>query len=100
MGKDLGLAHTLEQRGELGGGLLGRRLAQRGHQVVPGGLEPAAALRCLGHGDAELLQQGFVRGRQPELGEQTIQLGARDLLAAVGVAEDDGLGVHGVPRDR
>ena len=28
------------------------------------------------------------------------QRSARDLLAAVGVAEDDGLGVHGVPRDR
>jgi hypothetical protein len=63
------------------------------HQVLPGGLEQAAALRRLGHGDAELAQQGVVGCSEPERGQQPVELGALEFDVAVLATDADGLGV-------
>ena len=94
----LRLADAAEQRVELGGGGLRRGRAHRGHQRLPRRFQEAAGLGRLGDGDAELLQQRRIRRREPQPGQQAVQLGAGQFLGVVGAGEAqraDLVGFHG-----
>ena len=78
-------------------GGFGRGRTHRGDEIAPGRLEVAAGLRRLRDRNAELRQQRGIRRRQPQLGQQAVELGAGQFFGVVAGGERDRLG-HGGQR--